>query len=159
MSKILLTLLITLSTALVFRTRGEYDSSILMKVSVRLTASRKTALKKLRHRRNPVHRTFRLPSLFLTITCTIDVIVPDIVNVFYVWSTLAGYEELAGGFQPKRNREIFWMNNNNFWPVAHLLLTVNAPTLFRPLYMFTKISFCLVLLLKILQRKFLAMFN
>ena len=30
----------------------------------------------------------------------------DIANFFQIWSTLAGYEELAGKFEPIRNGEI-----------------------------------------------------
>ena len=44
--------------------------------------------------------------------CTTDVILPDIAIVFQIWSTLAGNEGLAGGFEPIRNEEMFWMNNN-----------------------------------------------
>ena len=34
-----------------------------------------------------------------------------IAPTFHIWSVPVGYEELAGGFQPIRNGEIFWMNN------------------------------------------------
>ena len=37
---------------------------------------------------NLVHRPSRLPSLFLVIACTVDVILPDIANVFQIWSAL-----------------------------------------------------------------------
>ena len=37
---------------------------------------------------------------------------PQIANVFQIWWTLAGYEDEAAGFKPIRNREIFWMNDN-----------------------------------------------
>ena len=43
---------------------------------------------------------------------TIDVFLPNITNVFQIWSTLAGYKELARGFEPIINREIFGINNN-----------------------------------------------
>ena len=43
----------------------------------------------------------------LPIDYNTDVILPDITNVFQIWQTLAGYEELARGFQPIKNREIF----------------------------------------------------
>ena len=32
-------------------------------------------------------------------------------KIFKIWSSLACYEELAVGFEPIRNGEIFWMNN------------------------------------------------
>ena len=41
---------------------------------------------------------------------TIDVFLPNITNVFQIWSTLAGYRELARGFEPIINREIFGMS-------------------------------------------------
>ena len=37
---------------------------------------------------------------------------PQIANVFQIWWTLAGYEEVTAGFKPIRNGEIFWMNDN-----------------------------------------------
>ena len=43
---------------------------------------------------------------FLVIACTIDIISPDIANVFQIWSTLAGSDELAEIFEPIRNGEI-----------------------------------------------------
>ena len=42
--------------------------------------------------------------------CTIDVILTKIANVFIIWSTLAGYEELTEGYSvsnPVRNGVIF----------------------------------------------------
>lgn len=33
------------------------------------------------------------------LTCVIDVMLPDVANVLQIWSTLAGVEELAGGFE------------------------------------------------------------
>lgn len=42
--------------------------------------------------------------------CTIDVILTKIDNVFIIWSTLARYEELTGGYsvsKPVRNGVIF----------------------------------------------------
>ena len=45
------------------------------------------------------------PSLFLLISCTIDVISLFIVNVFQIWSALAGYEELAGVTEQQRETE------------------------------------------------------
>ena len=45
------------------------------------------------------------PSLFLLITCTIDVSSLFIANVFQIWSTLAGYEELAGVTEQQRETE------------------------------------------------------
>ena len=44
--------------------------------------------------------------LFQAISCSIDVILPDIPNTFQIWSTLANYEELIGEFGPIRNGEI-----------------------------------------------------
>ena len=35
----------------------------------------------------------------------------DIVIIFQMWSTVAGFQELAAGFEPSRNGEIFWINN------------------------------------------------
>ena len=32
-----------------------------------------------------------------------------------IWQTLAGYEELAGGFEPVKNAEMFWINNNSHY--------------------------------------------
>ena len=40
----------------------------------------------------------------------IDVISSDIANIFQIWSTLFGWEELVNGFDP--DRKIFWMNND-----------------------------------------------
>ena len=37
----------------------------------------------------------------------IDVILPKMENIFEIWSMLAGYEELAGKFEPIREGEIF----------------------------------------------------
>ena len=37
---------------------------------------------------------------FLVTSCIIDVILLDIANFFQIWSTLAGFEELARGFEP-----------------------------------------------------------
>ena len=58
---------------------------------------------------NLVPRASRLPSLFLSISCTIDVFLLNNANVLQIWSTLAGYEELpvAGRFEPFNNGEIF----------------------------------------------------
>ena len=48
----------------------------------------------------------REPSLFLLISCTIDVISLFIIlNVFQIWSTLAGYKELAGVADPQTETE------------------------------------------------------
>ena len=47
----------------------------------------------------------REPSLFLLISCTIDVISLFILNVFQIWSTLAGYKELAGVTEPQTETE------------------------------------------------------
>ena len=49
----------------------------------------------------------RLPSLFLSTSCTIDVILMDIASVFQIWSPLADNEELVRGFELIRNGEIF----------------------------------------------------
>ena len=35
-----------------------------------------------------------------------------IVRIFQIWSTPVGYKELGERFEPIRNGEIFWMNNN-----------------------------------------------
>ena len=53
-----------------------------------------------------------VPSRFLAIACTTDVILPDIAKVFHILSTQAGYEELAERFEPIRNGDIFWVINN-----------------------------------------------
>ena len=37
---------------------------------------------------------------FLVTLCIIDVILLDIPNLFQIWSTLVGFEELAMGFEP-----------------------------------------------------------
>ena len=47
---------------------------------------------------------FSVSMPFLWLSCINDAI-------FFLWSTLAGHEELARGFELIRNREIFWMNN------------------------------------------------
>ena len=60
----------------------------------------------------PVSRVSRSPSLFLAISCTIDVILLDIANVFRILSPLDDYEELAGWFESIRNGEILWMHSN-----------------------------------------------
>ena len=58
--------------------------------------------------RNLVLRACRLPSLFLAIACTIDVIVPDNANVFHICHRqLVKKNWLGGGFEPVRNGEIF----------------------------------------------------
>ena len=44
---------------------------------------------------------------FWRLSSTIDVIFSDIANVLQIWSTLCGFEELAGEFEPIRNRKIF----------------------------------------------------
>ena len=41
----------------------------------------------------------QLPSPFLAISYTIDVILLDIANVFQIWSALAGFKEIAVGFE------------------------------------------------------------
>ena len=51
---------------------------------------------------------------FLLMACTTDVILLDIAIVFQIWSPLTGNEGLAGRFEPIRNEEMFWMNNNLF---------------------------------------------
>ena len=48
-----------------------------------------------------------LPSLFLVIACDNDVLLPDIAKVFQIWSTLAVFEEIAGGFEQIGNGEYF----------------------------------------------------
>ena len=50
---------------------------------------------------------YLLLSLFLVISCIIDDMLPDIAYVFQIWSTLAGFEELAGGLEQIRNGEYF----------------------------------------------------
>ena len=59
-----------------------------------------------------IARTSQLPSLFLAITLYYWHCFLDIANIFRTWSMLAGYEELAMGFEPEQG-EIFWMNNIN----------------------------------------------
>ena len=60
----------------------------------------------------PVSRVSRSPSLFLAISCTIDVILLDIANVFRILSPLDDYEESVGWFESIRNGEILWMHSN-----------------------------------------------
>ena len=55
---------------------------------------------------------FGCRSFFWRLLCTIDVTVPDIANVFQIWSTLAGYEEIAVLREPITNVEITSMYNN-----------------------------------------------
>ena len=59
-----------------------------------------------------VSRVSRSPSLFLAISCTIDVILLDIANVFRILSPLDDYEESVGWFESIRNGEILWMHSN-----------------------------------------------
>ena len=56
---------------------------------------------------------------FLLMACTTDVILLDIAIVFQIWSPLTGHEGLAGRFEPIRNEEMFWMNNNIFHGLFH----------------------------------------
>ena len=42
---------------------------------------------------------FPYPLLFLSISCTIGVILLNITNVFQIWSTLIAYEELTRAFK------------------------------------------------------------
>ena len=53
--------------------------------------------------------TAQLPSLLLSLFLSISVQLPSIVsvNIFQILSTLAGYEELPGGFKPTKSAEIF----------------------------------------------------
>ena len=51
-------------------------------------------------------------SLFLSISLRSTSILSIPANIFLIWSTPAGYEEIAGGFEPTRNGETFQMNNN-----------------------------------------------
>ena len=53
-------------------------------------------------------RASRLQSILLAALLTSFL---DIINAFQNWSTLAGFQELAAGFEPRRNWEIFWINN------------------------------------------------
>ena len=57
-------------------------------------------------------KTAQLPSLLLSLFLSISVQLPSIVsvNIFQILSTLAGYEELPGGFKPTKSAEIFWTN-------------------------------------------------
>ena len=48
----------------------------------------------------------------------------DIVNIFQIWSTLAGCQELAVGFEPSRNGEIFWINNK--WAYLRWMLFTSS---------------------------------
>ena len=61
---------------------------------------------------NLIARTSQSPSLFLAIPPYYWHCFLDIANIFRTWSMLAGYEELAMGFEPEQG-EIFWMNNIN----------------------------------------------
>ena len=56
-------------------------------------------------------RAPRLPFLFWRLLCTIEVTFSDIANIFHIWSTLAGYEEITVGFGPTTNVEITSMYN------------------------------------------------
>ena len=56
-------------------------------------------------------RAPRLPFLFWRLLCTIEVTFSDIANIFHIWSTLAGYEEITVGFGPITNVEITSMYN------------------------------------------------
>ena len=55
---------------------------------------------------------FLVAGPFWRLLFTIDDTVPDIANVFQIWSTLAGYEEIAVLFEPITNVEITSMYNN-----------------------------------------------
>ena len=48
----------------------------------------------------------------------------DIVNIFQIWSTLAGCQELAVGFEPSRNGEIFSINNK--WAYLRWMLFTSS---------------------------------
>ena len=37
---------------------------------------------------------------------------PTLLRIFQIWTTPAGYEELAKLFEQITNGEIFWMNND-----------------------------------------------
>ena len=70
-----------------------------------------TALPK---QRNLVLRASRLPSILLAFNSVRFTSFFIIVNVFQIWSTLVGYEELAVGFEQIRKEEILWKNKNWF---------------------------------------------
>ena len=52
---------------------------------------------------------------------------------FFLWSTLAGHEELARGFELIRNGEIFWMNNKVLVFGAHSQSTKHVAAALRSL--------------------------
>ena len=45
-------------------------------------------------------------------------------NIFLIWSTQAGYEEIAGGFKPTRNGETFQMNNNYVHDIIIMMIII-----------------------------------
>ena len=47
----------------------------------------------------PFPQGYWFPSHFLVLSCIIDDMLPDIANEFQICLTLAGFEELAGGFE------------------------------------------------------------
>ena len=59
----------------------------------------------------PRPRDISVAMHFLLIACIIDVIWSDIANFF---QTLAGYEEVARGFEPIKHGEMFWMNYRHY---------------------------------------------
>ena len=54
--------------------------------------------------RKLVPRGSRLPSLILAVACTFDVILPEIADLFQIWSTLAGYEDFSRGILANQKR-------------------------------------------------------
>ena len=78
-----------------------------------------------RKQRNLVPWASRLSSLFLAIVMYYWRHFPDIAKVVQIWSTLAGYEELAVGFnEPIRNGEIFWRSCKvMYFNVPNMIIT------------------------------------
>ena len=54
-----------------------------------------------------------------------------IARIFQICSAQAGYEELAGGLEPIRNGEIFWMNNMKINQYYYIHIDLNCLWLFE----------------------------
>ena len=50
----------------------------------------------------------------------------NMTKFFQIWSTVAGYDELHVWLLPIRNGEIFWINNNDYYPEVHPFEDMNV---------------------------------
>ena len=75
-----------------------------------------------KHNLIPRFSRLKVPEAGCTFWRYFDVIGSIWQSSFPIWSTAAGYGESCVWFQPVRNREIFWMNNNINNTITELLL-------------------------------------